>query len=192
MARKYDEEKRNTILESAIEIFGERGFTDSTIKDIADRAALAPGTVYTYFKNKEELFRSAVDEGWNRFITGMQRLRDDNLPFEKKLVWLIDVGFDVIRRLHPLLRGMYSDAARRSLVRSRLDSLIGVMEDIVLDGEGSGIFIEYESEEIRRFFLRSLVQGVFFNISTTSSDELDAEIARLRNLLKDGLEQSPG
>lgn len=188
MARKYDEEKRTRILEAATVIFGERGFNEASIKDIASDAGLSPGTVYTYFKNKEQLFRAAVDEGWSRFIHGMERLRDDGLPLEKKILWLIDTGLEVIRDLHPLLRGMYSDAARRSLVRNKLDSLIGLLEDIVLDGEVPGLFAEFERWEIRRFLLRSIVQGVFFDISTTAGENLHEEIRRLRHLLKDGME----
>jgi AcrR family transcriptional regulator len=188
MARKYDEEKRIRILEAATVIFGERGFNEASIKEIASDAGLSPGTVYTYFKNKEQLFRAAVDDGWSRFIHGMERLRDDGLPLEKKILWLIDTGLEVIRDLHPLLRGMYSDAARRSLVRSKLDSLIGLLEDIVLDGEAPGLFAEFERWEIRKFLLRSIVQGVFFDISTTAGENLDEEIRRLRHLLKDGME----
>lgn len=189
MARKYDEDKRAGILASATRIFGDRGFTEAAVKDIAEDAGVSPGTVYTYFENKEDLFRAAVDEGWKHFILGMERLRDDGLPLEKKLLWLIDAGFDVIRDLHPLLRGMYSDAARRSLVRDRLDSLIDLVGHIVLDGGSPGLFRETRDEEIRTFLLRSLVQGVFFDISTTAEGDLDAEIGRLRGLLKRGLEE---
>ena len=188
MARKQDEEKRKNIIESAIGIFGEKGFTESSIKDICDDAGLSPGTVYTYFENKEELFRCAVDEGWNKFLRGMERLRDDHLPFEKKILWLIDFGFDVIKELHPLLRGMYSDAARRSLIRTRLDDIIDMLRDITFDGDSSRVFGMYRDEKIRDFLLRSIVQGVFFDLSTTTAEDLDEETNRLRQLLKQGLE----
>src|SRR3954470_21220605 len=48
------------ILDAAREEFGERGFSDSSIVGITQRAGVALGTFYTYFDSKEELFRALV------------------------------------------------------------------------------------------------------------------------------------
>jgi AcrR family transcriptional regulator len=48
------------ILDAAREEFGERGFGDSSIVGITQRAGVALGTFYTYFDSKEELFRALV------------------------------------------------------------------------------------------------------------------------------------
>ena len=48
------------ILDAAREEFGERGFSDTSIVGITQRAGVALGTFYTYFESKEELFRALV------------------------------------------------------------------------------------------------------------------------------------
>ena len=48
------------ILDAAREEFGERGFSDSSIVGITQRAGVALGTFYTYFNSKEELFQALV------------------------------------------------------------------------------------------------------------------------------------
>src|SRR3954468_20841836 len=48
------------ILDAAREEFGERGFSDSSIVGITQRAGVALGTFYTYFDSKEALFRALV------------------------------------------------------------------------------------------------------------------------------------
>jgi AcrR family transcriptional regulator len=48
------------ILDAAREEFGERGFSDSSIVGITQRAGVALGTFYTYFDSKEELFKELV------------------------------------------------------------------------------------------------------------------------------------
>jgi AcrR family transcriptional regulator len=48
------------ILDAAREEFGERGFSDSSIVGITQRAGVALGTFYTYFDSKEELFQALV------------------------------------------------------------------------------------------------------------------------------------
>src|SRR3954468_21330784 len=48
------------ILDAAREEFGERGYSDTSIVGITQRAGVALGTFYTYFDSKEELFRALV------------------------------------------------------------------------------------------------------------------------------------
>ena len=50
------EQRRNQIIVAARRVFHEKGFTNATIKNIAKEAELGFGTLYLYFKNKEELF----------------------------------------------------------------------------------------------------------------------------------------
>ncbi|WP_377890937.1 TetR/AcrR family transcriptional regulator [Alkalihalobacillus sp. R86527] len=62
MALPKSEEKRARILEAAIQMFSQNGYSKATIKDIAKEAGVSFGTVFTYFENKDELFKAAVIE----------------------------------------------------------------------------------------------------------------------------------
>ncbi len=53
---------RQRVLRSATQVFGAKGFTDTTILDIADRAGLASGTVYQYFEDKSDIFRCLLQD----------------------------------------------------------------------------------------------------------------------------------
>ncbi len=48
--------KKQSILQAAIEVFSNGSFKNSRISEIANRANVAEGTIYRYFKNKEDLF----------------------------------------------------------------------------------------------------------------------------------------
>lgn len=50
------------LLESASECFSEKGFSATSIREIATRAGISQGAMYTYFKSKEELFIAIVEE----------------------------------------------------------------------------------------------------------------------------------
>ncbi|MBQ0005068.1 MAG: TetR family transcriptional regulator [Clostridiales bacterium] len=52
---------RQTILEKAFELFYEKGYDDTTISDIIDRAGVARGSFYYHFKGKDELLNSIAD-----------------------------------------------------------------------------------------------------------------------------------
>ena len=56
MAKIVDrEQKRADIAEKAIEVFAEKGFEKATIQDIAQKAAIAKGSVYQYFETKQDI-----------------------------------------------------------------------------------------------------------------------------------------
>lgn len=52
------ERRRQQIVVAAKRVFSEKGFNKATMEDIAKEAELSPGTLYLYFKNKEELYAS--------------------------------------------------------------------------------------------------------------------------------------
>lgn len=62
-------EKYQRILDAAVAVFAEKGFFVSRISDIADRASVADGTVYLYFKNKDEILVSAINTAFDGFMT---------------------------------------------------------------------------------------------------------------------------
>lgn len=62
-------EKYQRILDAAVAVFAERGFFVSRISDIADRADVADGTVYLYFKNKDEILASAINTAFDGFMS---------------------------------------------------------------------------------------------------------------------------
>jgi TetR/AcrR family fatty acid metabolism transcriptional regulator len=61
-------DKYQRILDAAIEVIADRGFFHSRVAAIAERAGVADGTVYLYFKNKDELLMAAIDSAFHRFL----------------------------------------------------------------------------------------------------------------------------
>jgi len=57
MPQKKSEVRRKQILDAAIFVFAEKGFHTTRVSDIAERAGVAYGLVYHYFRNKDEILR---------------------------------------------------------------------------------------------------------------------------------------
>jgi AcrR family transcriptional regulator len=62
VARPKSEDKRNAILDAAIRLFAERGLTAAPTSEISKRADVAEGTLFTYFKTKDDLINSLYRE----------------------------------------------------------------------------------------------------------------------------------
>lgn len=58
---KPADERRRDILDAALRLFAERGFTETTVSDIASEAGMATGTVYLYFPSKEDVLQGLHD-----------------------------------------------------------------------------------------------------------------------------------
>ena len=62
-------DKYQRILDAAVSVFAEKGFHSSRVSDVAARASVADGTVYLYFRNKEELLMTAINTAFDAFVS---------------------------------------------------------------------------------------------------------------------------
>src|SRR6266511_1842835 len=77
-------DKHSAILRAAIRVFANNGYFNSKVADIAREAGVADGTVYLYFKSKEEILHSIFDRSMEKAIAdGKKQLADITDPREK-------------------------------------------------------------------------------------------------------------
>jgi AcrR family transcriptional regulator len=78
---QYKTELREKIMQSAMENFAKKGFDRTRMEDIAAAAGLAKGTLYLYFKNKEDLFYAICDHNLEELRNQLYRLfnRKENI-----------------------------------------------------------------------------------------------------------------
>lgn len=83
-ARNTTVDKRNAILRAATRVFARNGYFNSKVADIARAADVADGTVYLYFKSKEEILHSIFDQNMSEAIAAARQLiQNVNDPREK-------------------------------------------------------------------------------------------------------------
>jgi TetR/AcrR family transcriptional regulator, fatty acid metabolism regulator protein len=83
-ARAAVADKREAILRAAIKVFAGKGFFNSKVADIAGAAGVADGTVYLYFKNKDDILHSIFDRAMAEFIAeGKKELEGLASPEER-------------------------------------------------------------------------------------------------------------
>lgn len=72
-ARFASVDKREAILRAATHVFARKGYFNSKVSDIAGEAGIADGTVYLYFKSKDEILHSIFDRAMAEFIAEGRR-----------------------------------------------------------------------------------------------------------------------
>ena len=72
--RRRKDARPAEIVEAALEVFAERGFSAARLDDVAARAGISKGTLYLYFPSKEELFKAVVRQALLPNLARVERL----------------------------------------------------------------------------------------------------------------------
>ena len=179
MARGKDQGKPAQILEAAFSVFGESGYQATLVKDIADRAGISPGTIYTYFDDKLHLFRATAEEGWARFLEQVRAVAASPEPAESRLSRFLDVGFQSLRQYLPLLRGMLFESSQMNIVQNGLEEFCAIVEH-VLDERRRERGRQVVDGAERGPFLRLTVVGVLFSAAMAPQDNVGPVLEGLK------------
>ena len=183
MARSRDREKPAQIIEAAFAVFGEDGYDATRIRHIADRAGISSGTIYTYFKDKKDLFRATVQEGWSRFLAQIRSLAASEEPPEARLESLIEIGFQTLKKSLPLLRGMLFESSQMNLLQGSLEQLCALIEEL-LSARRQPLARGAADPGYRRDLIRVTVVGLLFSAALAKPSRIDEEIDSLRRTIK--------
>jgi TetR/AcrR family fatty acid metabolism transcriptional regulator len=185
------ENKKQLILKVANEVFAEKGFQETTISQIAQKANIAEGSIYDYFKNKEDLLFSIPEERMENFLSGLQEhLKGMQGALEKlrKLIWyhldfyeknkdytrilLLDLrqnprfnqsrAYGMIRQYSKMILQVIEEGKRERSIRREVDSYI--LRDLVLG-------------TIEHFSIRGFIMGRFPNLSEAADQLYDQIIS---------------
>ena len=149
------EERTQQILEAAINTFVKYGIAKTRMADIAQEAGLSKGTIYLYFKSKEELIFAILDTFLARELAYANELLITDISVEEKINKLTDIIVaDVaqIKPLTPLYMEFIAQAAREESVRNILqkpfDEFMDVFVTLIEQGVASGEFRELNAKEV--------------------------------------------
>ena len=83
------------ILDAAEDLFAEKGYSATSLGDVADRVGIRSPSLYNHFRNKEALYGAVIDRLLEEFVAPLQELRDGVVSRERILQWL-----ETIVRMH--------------------------------------------------------------------------------------------
>ena len=103
---QHQDLSRGQLLDAAEEVFGRKGFHEATLKEVAELAEFSVGSVYSFFDNKDDLFRQIFVRRGDEFMPGLREaLRDEGTPLDQ-LHRLVDFEVGFFRR-HPRFGRLY-------------------------------------------------------------------------------------
>jgi AcrR family transcriptional regulator len=141
------EERRSQIVQSAIQVFGRKGFDKTRMDDVATESGLSKGLLYWYFKSKEEIIIAIADLLFSAEFRKMQNLSVENRTARACLDDFVEIFLDDMNSLlkvAPVIYEFYALAFRNATVRrvmqAYLHRFVALLEPIVQHGMENGEF----------------------------------------------------
>lgn len=160
------EERKNQILAAASSIFGEKGYQRATTREIAEKANLSEGLIYSYFESKDHLLLAILEKlassGFDEILTDTE----DSSIRQDVLQKTLEIRHGFLDELEPMMRATMGEAISNShfrghymdiLVKPALESMEKEIENWVETGE----IKETDSSAASRFLLAEFI-GLFF------------------------------
>ncbi|MBI5604125.1 MAG: TetR/AcrR family transcriptional regulator [Deltaproteobacteria bacterium] len=154
--------KRDIILNAAIKVFAEKGYYSCRTLDISGEAGVAYGSLYQYFKSKEDILLSIFNENWDALLKSMEKLnRTVTDPFER-LLSVFGFIFRSYQRNPNLMKVLIMDLPRLKQFYSpenwkNYNRFFTGVADIFQEGQKRGIFRKDFSPLIASFVIYGAV-----------------------------------
>ncbi|MEW6616510.1 MAG: TetR/AcrR family transcriptional regulator [Thermodesulfobacteriota bacterium] len=198
---KEKQKRRQDIINAACEVISEKGLGKATVDDVSERVELAKGTIYLYFKTKEELFMSIFIKGLDNLLDKYRETADldlkpaemlDRLALSYYRYYKEDINYiktsayllheDIMDKIPPEL----SDEINR-----KAGMALKILRGVIQKGIDQGDFIEVDPRHIARILwglsigiVQTTVMRVHLNVPEDDVSEL---LVSTFNLVKRGL-----
>ncbi len=131
MARNRDENKRAAILVASKMLFARKGFLGTSISDIVRETGMKVGTIYTYFKSKEEIVRVIVEEGWEELYARIEKdLAEARKPRQRVKVLIESVMPGILADVD-FVSILLSEASRYTRLGDKLEKFTDLVYSLV-------------------------------------------------------------
>jgi AcrR family transcriptional regulator len=179
---------RERLLESAKILFSQKGYYATSVEDIVESAGFSKGTFYFYFKSKEELFKSLVEEMHLNIVKRLEVFLERDLPLEDALVEYAKVFLeDIYQNRHIaqifLFQLVGTNEEFRELYYTKVSHLREMLTKMVDRAIQRGEITYKNAENIVNLyvgFLRMLVLEYVFR-------EKEPDLERVKSLAQEGV-----
>ena len=185
---------KDLMIEVARQLFARFGFTNTTMNDIADASKRGRRTLYTYFRNKDEIYHAVIERELERLWHELELVGRLSVSPEEKIMTMmlthLDKIKDLVLRNGSLRAEFFKDIWLVEQARVTFDRReIRQIEAVLQEGRQAGLFF-VEDVRLTAYLLQNIVKGMevpFISGAYRSEGTVD-EIRRcVRHFLLNGL-----
>jgi len=165
---KKNKPKYRQIIDAAVIAIAENGYHQAQVSKIAKQAGVADGTIYLYFKNKEDILISLFQEKMGNFVEKIEEKIAGKNKAAEKLLLMVETHFQMLSEDRHLaivtqLELRQSNIDLRHKINDVLKGYLSLIEQILKDGKESGEF----SPTLDVRLARQMIFGTIDETATT-------------------------
>ncbi|ETI67833.1 TetR/AcrR family transcriptional regulator [Neobacillus vireti] len=165
---KKTKPKYMQIIDAAVIVIAENGYHQAQVSKIAKQAGVADGTIYLYFKNKEDILISLFEEKMGNFIEEIDQMIAGKGTAIEKLLMMVEAHFSLLSADHHLaivtqLELRQSNKELRLRINDVLKGYLKVIDKIIIEGIESGEF----SNDLDVRLARQMIFGTIDETATS-------------------------
>lgn len=143
--RMSRESRRNAIIDAAVEVFAKKGFFGAKVSEIAETAGVADGTIYLYFKSKDELLISLFEEKMEIIISDLLEVLERIYDPEEKIRRYVIAHLELVASQPELMQVLTIElrqSARfiKEYSPKGFGKYLGILGAILEEGQQKGVF----------------------------------------------------
>jgi AcrR family transcriptional regulator len=178
------EKRRHEILGKALDVFMDEGFEDVTLQKIADKCGITRTTLYTYFKNKREIFNFSIKQFLQILENSIIEIKEEKkISHTEKLIRVMAVIIERLeenRRILSVVLDYLMNASKGEFdpdyrVRRRTVRLRHILTTMLIEGKKAGEFARAINVKDANEMLYSFLEAAIFRLVVlrrTSTDEI--------------------
>jgi len=185
------EDTRTKIMDEAIKLFAEKGFSDTSISKIAKSAEVGKGTIYWHFDSKEDLFLSIIKENGKQYFEKVKLLdKSDNTPSEiifqyiKDRIEFVEDNYDLARML--INNNDVINREFKNLMEDKHRQIINVLERAIKKGMKNNNFKNGSSEELALMIINT-ANSAHQNFACSLKGNTDIKAKKIYDFIMHGL-----
>ena len=141
----HRDNKKELIINAAIKVFADKGFYNAKVADVAHQAGVADGTIYLYFRNKDDLLISLFETKMEEILLRFSALVNSKKDAEKKLRQFILLYFQMIEEDENLAEVFQVELRQSSKFlkdyhNQKFIDFLNLIGDILRQGQKDGHF----------------------------------------------------
>jgi TetR/AcrR family fatty acid metabolism transcriptional regulator len=127
----HSKDKRERIIDAAIKLFARLGYHQTKLDEVAKQAEIAKGTLYLYFKSKEDLFIKCLLDGYEKSRQRAAQIIASRKSIKERLLELLELQEEIFRHNGPLIQQFIQSGVTIASSEGAPKKILEMMKDKV-------------------------------------------------------------
>ncbi len=188
--------KSEAILRAAAKVFARSGYFNAKVSEVAKTAGVADGTVYLYFKNKDDLLTSIFNWAMEEFIASARKEMAEAADPREKLRRFAQLHFTLFERERDIaivfqIELRHSTKFMEQFSTTYLAEYLEILRDIIEEGQLTGVFRKQLNSKVVAKFLFGVMDEMATNwVLSHKNHSLTAMVEPVLDIFFNGVMES--